>query len=108
MADITEITADDFSSKVLENEGLLLVYYYAKWCKPCQELEKIVREVASESKGQVEFFSVNTDMEEAIVKRQHIRTIPTLEAARNGKSIASLRGLPSKEAILEKLGGLNT
>ena len=65
MADITEVTADDFSSKVLENEGLLLVYDYAKWCKPCQKLEKIVREVASESKVQVEFFSVNTDMEEA-------------------------------------------
>ena len=108
MADITEVTEDDFGSKVLENEGLLLVYYYATWCKPCQELEKIVQEVASETAGQVEFVSVNTDVEEAIVKQQNIRTIPTLEAVRNGKPIALLRGLPSKEEILEKLRSLET
>jgi len=40
MSDIKEITKDNFDSAVMSAKGMQMVYYYATWCKPCQEMEE--------------------------------------------------------------------
>ena len=106
MADILEVTLDNFDSEVLLAKVPVVIYFYAPWCKPCREMEKIVQEVADEVGDRIRVLQVNTDREGAIVARQKIRTIPAFQVVKDGAAIDLLRGTYSKSELLEKLGGV--
>lgn len=104
MAEIAEITKENFDTEVLSSETLTLVYYYAPWCKPCQETDEIIQTAADEVDGQIAVVKANTDIEEEIVLQQKVRTLPTLQLLKKGQVLETLRGVPSK---LELMGMLS-
>ena len=104
MADIKDITKDSFDKAVLQDQNLLMVYYYAAWCKQCQEMEEVLEAIAVEVKDKMGVVRVNTDTEGEVVQQQKIPTIPFYQVFQAGKSIESFRGKRSK---LEMLGQLS-
>ncbi len=106
MADISEVTLDNFDSEVLQAEGSLLVYFYAPWCKPCQEMEETVQAVSEEVAEKMRVVRVNTDKEAEIVAQQKIQTIPLFQVMEKGKPVELIRGPLSKLELLGKLGSL--
>jgi len=106
MADIQEITKDNFDSDVLSATGMQMVYYYAPWCKPCQEMEEIVDITADEVSEKMDIVKVNTDQEHEIVQQQKIRVLPTYQIFNAGKLIDTLRGPLSKLELLGELSHL--
>lgn len=104
MADIKDISKDNFDSEVLSNKGLALVYFYAPWCKQCQKTVAVLDAATHEAGEQVLIGRVNTDTEEAIVTQQKVRTIPFFKIFHQGKVIDTLSGMPSK---LELIGLLS-
>ncbi len=85
MADIAEVTVENFDTAVLQSEGLVTVYYYATWRKPRLEMAETVQAIAGDSSEKIRTVKVNTDKEEAIVTQQRISTIPTFQVMNNGK-----------------------
>ena len=67
MADIAEVTVDNFDTAVLKSEGLVMVYYNATWCKPRLEMAETVQAIADDIFEKIKTVKVNTDKEEAIV-----------------------------------------
>ena len=106
MAEIADVTVDNFDSEVLGGSGLLLVYFYAAWCKPCQETEGAVQAAADEVNGKMRIVQVNTDKEEEIVTQQDIRTVPTFRAFKDGEPVATFRGPHSKLDLLGQLSNI--
>ena len=106
MADIPEITLDNFDSEVLLAKVPVVIYFYAPWCKPCREMEKTVQGVAGEVGDRIRVLQVNTDREGEIVARQKIRTIPAFQVVRGGAAVDLMRGTYTKDELLEKLNGL--
>lgn len=104
MAEIKDISKDTFDSEVLSSDTLMLVYYYARWCKPCSETDALVEGAANEVDGQMGVVRVNTDEEAEIVAQQKIKTIPYFQILKDGKVLDSFRGVPSK---LELMGSLS-
>jgi len=104
MAEITEITKDNFDTEVLNAEGITLLYFYAPWCKPCQETDEIIQTAADEVDGQIAVVKANTDNEAEIVHQQKVRTLPTLQLLKKGQILETLQGVPSK---LELMGMLS-
>ena len=96
MAQITDISKDNFDTDVLGADNLILVYYHAAWCKPCKKAEEIVQAGADEVDGKMRFVRVNTDQEPEIVTQQKVFTIPHFQIFYKGKVIESLNGVPSK------------
>ena len=103
MPDFPEITLDSFEPEVLLAEGPVLVYYYATWCKPCQDMEADLIAVAEEVGEKVKVVRINTDRQEEITDRQGVRTIPTLQVMQYGKQLARIRGKASKLELMGKL-----
>ena len=96
MADIAEITVDNFDSAVLKSEGLVMIYYYAAWCKPCLEMAETVQAIADDISEKIKTVRVNTDKEDAIIMQQKIHTIPSFQVMKDGKPADLIRGPLSK------------
>ena len=108
MADIKDITTSSFDSDVLGAEGLIMVYYYAPWCKPCDEMTEVVSTVADEVSEKMSIAQINTDQEGEIVSQQGISVLPTIQVFRSAKILETFRGPHTKLELLGQLSGIIT
>tara|TARA_Y100000294_G_C8373166_1_gene263594 strand:+ start:119 stop:532 length:414 start_codon:yes stop_codon:yes gene_type:complete len=108
MAEIQDITKDNFDSAVLASKGLLMVYYHAPWCKPCGEMKETLDTVADEVAEKMGVVQVNTDQEEEIITQQKIRSIPTFQVFKDGNPIERFQGTLSKLELLGQLSNIIT
>ncbi len=106
MADIPDVTLDDFTKKVLEAQGYTLIYFYAIWCKACQEMQPIVEAVSAEVAEKMAVVQVNTDREAEIITQQKIRTLPSFQVMKDGEPVDLIRGPLSKLELMEKLSAV--
>ena len=49
----TTLTVDNFEAEVLNQEGYVLVDFWATWCGPCKMIAPIVAEIAEENQGTI-------------------------------------------------------
>lgn len=108
MANITSITKDTFDKAVLKAKGPVMVYYFAPWCKPCQQMDEVIQTAADEVQGKMTLVQVNTDQEADIIAQQKIFTIPTCQIFKEGKVISTLRGNLSNLELLSELSQVVT
>ena len=108
MAEIKDISKDNFDSAVLASEGLLMVYYHAPWCKPCEKMGKTLDAIADEVAEKIGVVQVNTDREEEIITQQKILSIPTFQVFKDGNPIERFRGSLSKLELLGQLSNIIT
>lgn len=103
MAEIKEITKDNFDTDVLSRDDLQVVYYYTTWCKPCQDLEEVIDQTADELSEKMSVVKVNTDQESEIVAQQKIRVVPCFQVFNGGEAVETLRGAFTKPELLAQL-----
>ncbi len=102
------LSKETFMSKVFDYEknkewkfsGELpaVVDFWAPWCGPCKMVGPIIEELSEEMKGVVNFYKVNTDVEQELAGVFGIRSIPSLLfIPKEGKPIMAAGALPKKE-----------
>ncbi len=94
-----DLTATDFTSTI-EDNGIVLVDFWADWCGPCKMFAPWYEEV-SEDHEDVVFAKVDTEAEQALAGSFGIRSIPTLMAFRDGILLYKEAGALPKEALGE-------
>ena len=72
---IADWTAQDWD---LINPRPVVVDFYADWCMPCRRLAPILREIAQDYNGEVDFYRINVDENPDIAAAFAIRNIPML------------------------------
>ncbi len=78
-------TDKDFNEKILKNDKVVLVDFYAYWCGPCMMQVPILEELSNSRGIEYDIFKVNVDEAKDIVNRYNINTIPALIVFKNGK-----------------------
>jgi len=71
-----ELNRDNFKQTVDDN-GVVLVDFWAEWCGPCRMFAPIYEEVSERYPGVV-FGKINTEIERELAQMFGIRSIPTL------------------------------
>jgi thioredoxin 1 len=92
-----DLTATDFTSTI-EDNGIVLIDFWADWCGPCKMFAPWYEEV-SQGHEDVVFAKVDTEAEQALAGSFGIRSIPTLMAFRDGILLYKEAGALPKEAL---------
>lgn len=99
---VINLTEADFAK--VTSKGVVLVDFWASWCRPCMMQGPIVEEIANENKdSNLKICKLNVDDNRAIARQFEVSSIPTLIIFKNGKKVEQLVGLSNKELIVSTL-----
>ena len=73
-----EFTDSNFQEKVLDNQGVAVVDFWAEWCGPCRMIGPIIEELSTEYEGKAVVGKVNVDHNPGISMKYGVRSIPTI------------------------------
>ena len=93
------LTNQNFKQEVLNQEGTVLVDFFATWCGPCKMIAPVLSKIAEEYEGKVKIGKVNVDEQNELAMKYQISSIPTLVLFKNGEAVKFLVGLHSKKEI---------
>lgn len=92
--DITKDTLRD----TIENNGIVIIDFWATWCGPCKSFAPIY-DAVSEKHEDIVFGKVNTEEEQELAASFQIRSIPTLMIFRDQIAIFSQAGMLPESAL---------
>lgn len=86
---IFNATSADFDQSVLQNSHVkpVLVDFWADWCAPCKVLMPLLEKITAEYRGELLLAKVNCDVEQDIVARFGIRSLPTVVLFKDGQPV---------------------
>jgi thioredoxin 1 len=102
MPTVTHTTDERFGADVLAADPPVVVDFTASWCPPCQILNPIVEELASEH-PEVRFVALDVDEHQATAARYRVLSMPTLIVFRGGAPVATLVGARPKARLRREL-----
>ena len=96
-----DVTSADFDRLVVEAsfEQPVLVDFWAEWCAPCKVMLPILEQIAEDYQGELLLAKVNCDIEQDIVGRIGIRTLPTVVLFKDGKVVDGFQDAQPESAI---------
>ena len=92
MAEIAEVTDQDFDGEVLQSDLPVVVDFWAEWCAPCRAIAPIIGELAGEYADRVKIVKMNVDESPQTPGRYGVRAIPTILAFQGGQVVGQLQG----------------
>ena len=102
MANIGDVTDDEFQAKVLGSDTPVLVDFWAEWCVPCHMVSPAVEEIGAENAG-VQVAKINVDENPEATKKYGVMSIPSLILFKGGEEATRVVGARPKDAILKEI-----
>ena len=98
---IFDVTASNFEQLVLENSfhKPVLVDFWAEWCAPCKALMPLLAKITEEYQGELLLAKVNCDIEQEVVARFGVRSLPTVVLFKDGQPVDGFAGAQPESAI---------
>jgi thioredoxin 1 len=103
MANVKELSDQDFEAEVLQATGPVLVDFWAPWCGPCRMIAPLVEELATENGGSLKVTKVNIDNSPQIAANYGISSIPTLMIFKNGEVADRFVGVQPKKRLQDAI-----
>ncbi len=103
MADIVDVTDQNFEAEVLNSDTPAIIDFWAEWCAPCRAIAPIVKDLADEYGEKVKIVKMNIDENPSTPAKYEVRAIPTVLAFRNGEVKGQLVGARPKADFIELL-----
>ncbi|WP_417791805.1 thioredoxin [Stutzerimonas xanthomarina] len=98
---IFDVTSANYEQLVLENSfhKPVLVDFWAEWCAPCKALMPLLAKITEEYQGELVLAKVNCDIEQDVVARFGVRSLPTVVLFKDGQPVDGFAGAQPESAI---------
>lgn len=106
MANLPEVTSENFHNVVLQSAQPVVVDFMATWCPPCRMLAPILERVAKEYSGRVKIVQMDTDVYPDTAAQYGVQKIPNVTFFKNGQVIDQAVGYISETELVNKLQAL--
>ena len=103
MANIGDVSDDEFQTKVLDSATPVLVDFWAEWCVPCHMVSPVVEAIGQEKGESLRVAKLNIDDNPHVTRRFGVMSIPSLILFKGGEEVARVVGAKPKDAILRDL-----
>ena len=103
MANVLEITDENFEVEVEKEEKITLVDFWATWCGPCRKLSPVIEELANEFDGKVKFVKIKADENTQTAQKFSISGVPSLLVFKNGEVVERMVNIVPKSVIINNL-----
>lgn len=94
----TNLTESTFA-ETIENNGIVLIDFWAAWCGPCRMFAPVYETVA-DANPDIVFGKVDTEAEPGLAGAFGISSIPTLMVVRDGVVLFSQAGALPEPALV--------
>ncbi len=98
-----ELTDKNFQEKVMDQQGVAVVDFWAEWCGPCRMIGPHIEEMAKEYEGKALIAKVDVDSNPEISFKYGVRSIPTILFLKDGQVVDKQVGATSKKVLSDKL-----
>lgn len=92
---------EQFEQLVVQNSAHkpVLVDFWAQWCAPCKVLMPLLEKVTASYAGELLLAKVDCDLEQEIVARLGVQSLPTVVLFKDGKPVDGFTGAQSESDI---------
>ncbi len=95
-------TLEEFQKLVEDQEGQVIVDFWATWCGPCRMVAPVLQDISENKKATI--VKVDVDQNPVLAQAFGIQSIPTLMFFQNGaENRRKLIGAQPKEVILKHI-----
>lgn len=103
MANVTEVSVEQFDEDVLTSPTPVVVDFYAPWCGPCRMLAPVLDAVSQKFAGRARFVKVNVDNAGELAERYNVSGVPTVLFMRDGVEVDRVVGFVPPQVIAAKV-----
>lgn len=100
---LVEVTDASFQSEVIESEQVILVEFWAPWCRPCVEMIPDVEQVARNFGGRVKVARIRIDENPMTAAEYDIDAPPEVLVFQNGDVVKRRHGKQDRASLTELL-----
>ena len=93
----------NFEDEVLNDQGKVLVDFYADWCGPCKMMSPVIDGIAEKLNGSVKVGKINVDENQELAIKYQVMSIPTIMIFTNGIPVKTFIGVTDEQEILDAL-----
>ena len=102
MANLPQVTDNNFQAEVLESGEPVLVDFWAPWCGPCRVVHPILEEMSNE-RDDVKIVSINIDENQETASQYQVMSIPTMIVFKGGQPAKTIVGAMPKKKLEAEL-----
>ena len=103
MANIEEITDNNFDLKVTNSHDVVLVDFWAQWCGPCRKMTPVLEQIQNEIGEKVKIYKIDTDKNTKYAGEYGVLSLPSFLLFKNGELKETMVGMMPKSSIVANI-----
>jgi len=96
---LIEITDESFQDEVINEDGVVVVDYYATWCGPCKMISAAMEDLSREYSGTLKIVKGDIEQNNNSVSKFGINGVPAILMFKNGELVSQHIGLRTLKDI---------
>ena len=102
MANLPQVTDENFQAEVIDASEPVLVDFWAPWCGPCRVVHPILEEMSGERED-LNIVSLNIDENQETAGKYQVMSIPTMIVFKGGQPAKTIVGAMPKKRLEQEL-----